>query len=44
MTTNHNQSINGTTNIIYHERQIRELCALHTLNNLFQGILIETQF
>lgn len=22
---------------IYHERQIRELCALHTLNNLFQG-------
>lgn len=23
---------------IYHERQIRELCALHTLNNLFQGI------
>lgn len=23
---------------IYHERQIRELCALHCLNNLFQGI------
>lgn len=22
---------------VYHERQIRELCALHTLNNLFQG-------
>lgn len=22
---------------IYHEKQIRELCALHTLNNLFQG-------
>lgn len=22
---------------IYHERQIRELCALHALNNLFQG-------
>lgn len=24
-------------NAIYHERQIRELCALHALNNLFQG-------
>lgn len=23
---------------IYHERQIRELCALHALNNLFQGM------
>ena len=23
--------------IMYHERQIRELCALHCLNNLFQG-------
>lgn len=34
MSTNNNQSSNGT----YHERQIRELCALHTLNNLFQGI------
>lgn len=22
---------------MYHERQIRELCALHALNNLFQG-------
>lgn len=22
---------------IYHERQIREMCALHALNNLFQG-------
>lgn len=22
---------------IYHEKQTRELCALHTLNNLFQG-------
>lgn len=22
---------------IYHERQTRQLCALHTLNNLFQG-------
>ena len=21
---------------IYHERQIRELCALHALNNIFQ--------
>ena len=21
---------------IYHERQVRELCALHALNNLFQ--------
>lgn len=24
---------------MYHERQIRELCALHALNNLFQGEL-----
>lgn len=24
---------------IYHERQMRELCALHALNNLFQGWL-----
>lgn len=22
---------------VYHERQIRELCGLHALNNLFQG-------
>lgn len=22
---------------IYHERQVRELCAVHALNNLFQG-------
>lgn len=22
---------------IYHEKQVRELCALHALNNLFQG-------
>lgn len=22
---------------VYHERQLRELCALHALNNLFQG-------
>lgn len=29
-------------NAIYHERQIRELCALHALNNLFQGNLVES--
>ena len=23
-------------NNIYHEKQVKELCALHTLNNLFQ--------
>lgn len=22
---------------LYHERQVRELCAVHALNNLFQG-------
>ncbi|XP_023022475.1 josephin-2 isoform X2 [Leptinotarsa decemlineata] len=27
----------NTSNIIYHEKQIRELCALHALNNLFQS-------
>jgi len=26
-----------TTNSIYHERQSRELCLMHALNNLFQG-------
>lgn len=25
------------SNEIYHEKQIRELCALHALNNLFQA-------
>lgn len=29
---------------IYHERQIRELCALHALNNLFQGNTIGISF
>ena len=28
---------------IYHETQIRELCALHTLNNLFQGLFISVK-
>ena len=23
---------------IYHERQVKELCALHALNNVFQGL------
>lgn len=23
---------------LYHERQVRELCAVHALNNLFQGV------
>lgn len=26
----------GSNETIYHERQVRELCALHALNNLFQ--------
>lgn len=26
---------------IYHERQMRELCALHALNNLFQGLKLQ---
>ena len=25
---------------VYHERQTRQLCALHTLNNLFQCKLV----
>ncbi|KAL1140980.1 hypothetical protein AAG570_000906 [Ranatra chinensis] len=28
--------MNGICNGIYHEKQVRELCALHALNNLFQ--------
>ena len=28
-------SCNNSTSI-YHEKQVKELCALHTLNNLFQ--------
>ncbi|KAK9873350.1 hypothetical protein WA026_022155 [Henosepilachna vigintioctopunctata] len=27
---------NKTSSAIYHEKQVRELCALHALNNLFQ--------
>lgn len=23
--------------VVYHEKQSRQLCALHSLNNLFQG-------
>lgn len=30
------KEISQTNNIIYHEKQIKELCALHALNNLFQ--------
>lgn len=29
-------SMNNREQSIYHERQVRELCALHALNNLFQ--------
>lgn len=29
---------------VYHEKQIRELCALHALNNLFQGDLFFEAF
>lgn len=28
--------MNGREQAIYHEKQVRELCALHALNNLFQ--------
>lgn len=28
---------NCTQSRLYHERQVRELCAVHALNNLFQG-------
>lgn len=27
---------------IYHEKQVKELCALHALNNLFQVGLFDT--
>jgi hypothetical protein len=27
---------NGLTVSIYHEKQVKEMCALHALNNLFQ--------
>ena len=26
----------NSSSSIYHEKQVKELCALHTLNNLFQ--------
>ena len=29
-------STNDELNSIYHEKQVKELCALHALNNLFQ--------
>ncbi|XP_014244097.1 josephin-like protein [Cimex lectularius] len=29
--------MNATQNGIYHEKQVKELCALHALNNLFQS-------
>lgn len=28
---------NDELNSIYHEKQVKELCALHALNNLFQN-------
>ena len=31
-----NSSTNDELNLIYHEKQVKELCALHALNNLFQ--------
>lgn len=36
--TNNEQFIdsNGVVFSIYHEKQVKELCALHALNNLFQ--------
>lgn len=30
------ETLTQQANHIYHERQIKELCALHALNNLFQ--------
>uniref|UniRef100_A0A023FCU3 Josephin-2 n=2 Tax=Triatoma infestans TaxID=30076 RepID=A0A023FCU3_TRIIF len=30
-------AMNGIANGIYHEKQVKELCALHALNNLFQS-------
>ena len=30
-------STNDELNSIYHEKQVKELCALHALNNLFQN-------
>lgn len=30
------KDITGKEIKIYHEKQVKELCALHTLNNLFQ--------
>ncbi|CAK9299922.1 unnamed protein product [Gordionus sp. m RMFG-2023] len=33
----HNNLTNGaTSNLVYHEKQVKELCALHSLNNLMQ--------
>ncbi len=34
--TNDDRLINYNLSNIYHEKQVKELCALHTLNNLFQ--------
>ena len=28
--------IDSNLSYVYHEKQVKELCALHTLNNLFQ--------
>jgi josephin len=32
-----NSSTNDELNLVYHEKQVKELCALHALNNLFQN-------
>lgn len=29
--------MNGNSTNVYHEKQVKELCALHALNNLFQS-------
>lgn len=36
------QTVNEMTSkpTIYHEKQVKELCALHALNNLFQVSLL----
>lgn len=36
VTKKQNKTSLTTNSIIYHEKQEKELCALHSLNNLFQ--------
>ncbi len=35
-TTKNDQEFDENLNNVYHEKQVKELCAVHALNNLFQ--------